>query len=124
MAHAHDYVSPDQRYVYIAADEADAAYEKAEEALAEAFLKAALEGDMKAVATFAPMTTDYTCLHTSTVFGRPKRYQTVGECMADTLEMDKALRDDAMAALIGNGTNMALIARMAAKWASLNVEAA
>ena len=121
MSHAHDFACPRTDYGQMFDEERDAAYEAAEELLAEQFFKAALAGDMKAIATFAPMTPDYSKHYAGP---RPMRYQSVGECMADTLEMDKSLRDDAMAALVGNGTDMALIARMAAKWASMNVEAA
>ena len=45
------------------------------------FIAAALAGDMNAVATFAPMVTDYD--KPAGEFGRSKRYQTVGELIDD-----------------------------------------
>ena len=129
MSHAN-YISPDGRYVYIAQDEADARHEAAEEALADAFFKAAMAGDMKAVAWFAGMTPDYS-KPIAVGAERPMRHQTVGDVMEEALgygnpTMPEAL--DILAAVAGgkspDSAARKLIERMAGRWASMNVEAA
>lgn len=93
---------------------------EAEAYLRREFLVAAMSGDMKRPAMFAPLRTDYRLL--------AKRHQTVGEVLQESLDYRNGPQFDEVFQILcevardGNEKAKALIGRMADKWASMNVE--
>lgn len=102
----------------------------AEARMADAFTSAAIAGDMTAPAYFAPKINDYRLSRAGVT--PPKRAQTVGEVMADSLDygngpsMYDAMRLIAHAATGADVADMArsLLNRMADAYAHYNAEAA
>lgn len=93
---------------------------EAEAYLRREFIVAAMAGDMKRLAMFAPLCTDYSLL--------AKRYPTVGEVLQESLDYKTGPQFDEVFQILcevareGNEKAKALIGRMADKWVQMNVE--
>ena len=107
---------------------------RAEFEMAADFLRACGKTDANAVVTWAPQITDWDSpLHLAgDKHVRPKRYQTLAECMGDTLDFTGGPASVELHQLLLNAAAGApvkelaenLLKRMADKFAEMNVEAA
>ena len=126
-----DFTFSEQRQI-AKQDQADDDRVQAEKNLYDDFMKAAINGDMAAVATFAPMTTDFKAPYVNG-FTRPMRLQTVGEVLTGALEYSSPTYAEAMALLCELAFTQQpgcaleqkareLLERMAWRFADMNVE--
>ena len=114
------------------ADERADLRSQAERQLYDAFMKAAIKGDMSAVADFAPPTTDFKAPYVNG-FTRPMRPQTVGDVLTSALEYTSPTYSEAMGLLCELAFTQQpgyalehkarkLLERMAWRFADMNVE--
>ena len=107
---------------------------RAEFEMAADFLRACGKADANAVVTWAPQITDWKgpLYPVGDKHVRPRRYQTLAECMADTLDFTGGPASVELYQLLLNAAAGApvkelaenLLKRMADKFAEMNVEAA
>lgn len=105
---------------------------QAEASMADDFLRACRQGDANALAPWAPQVTDYTGTPYAVGSARPRRLQTLAECMGESLdytdgpasiELYQLLLNAAAGADVQTQANE-LLGRMAVVFAKFNAEAA